>query len=877
MEILVISGIIILIVLVFDSRNTIASLRNRIEILENREAPAAVETVRPTAAQPAKRAAPQSEPAEPAKRAAKSAAQAERISTPATEPTPPPPAASTEPPPPRPNAAKRFEDLIGGKLPIWIGGIALIFAGFFLVRFSIEAGLFGPAARSITAALFGLLLIGLSEFGHKIPKFGNIFNDDKRIGHSLAGAGIAILYATLYMASELYGLLSLYGALGGVIAVTILAFVLSQRHGPPTAIMGLLGGFAAPYVAGLGPESVAPLLIYLGIFTAGLFGLAIHRGWAWLALLATGGSVIWTTALLFMDLSGDIPLVGTFIVLLAIGGVLTISRTGTSFGIPKTVMQAIPLGVGLLQLMMLAPLIEFSLISWLFFGVLAIFAIALAWRDENMTPAVAGALGLSLAMVATAFYSAQADAMALFAAIGLAALFGIAGHIFALREKSGWMWALIGLVAPTAMLLTVAALGGFDWSENWWGAICIAAAITTAIMAWRTRAADSFLVQPVASAFTAVLVAIALWIWAPDSLAAMVAILVAGGLAAWARFTARRSIIVQSALVIVLGSLIMLVKAAGLVEALFGSIGGETDLYSYLPEVGPTAIELLLPAIAIVGIATIFRDNFGKILSKIIASIGLIATGGFLYMLLKQPLAIGPIEDFVAYGFAERAVFTHLTALAGWLLLRQTWDEKFATALKSLGIALAGLAFARFVYFDILLLSPTNVKQAMGHAPIANLGTLHFTAAMLWLWLYARTEAVAAALPKLVRPLEIASLLAAIAAVMVTVRQAVHGTDIATPPFTSTETYLYSAGLLVLAIAWLARGIKTTNALLRIAGLLLLTVVTIKVFWVDAAQLEGLLRILSFLGLGIALMGIGWIYGKVMRTSETGSSDEAAT
>lgn len=869
MEVLIFVGIIVLTVLVFDARSTIASLRNRITILENQEPRVTAEPQQTVAAEP--------EAPEPVKRAAKAATKPERIAEPAAEPSrriykptspatpPPPPPATTEPPPPRPSAAKRFEDLIGGKLPIWIGGIALIFAGFFLVRFSIEAGLFGPAARCITAALFGLLLIGLSEFGYKIPRFGKIFTDDARIGHSIAGAGIAVLYATLYMASELYGLLSLYGALGGVIAVTILAFVLSQRHGPPTAIMGLLGGFAAPYVAGLGPESVAPLLIYLGVFTAGLFGLAIHRGWAWLALLATGGSVLWTTALLFMDLSGDVPFVGAFIVLLAIGGVLTLSRTGTSFGIPKPVIQAIPLVVGLLQLMLLAPLIEFSLISWLFFCVLAIFTVALAWRDEAMTPAVAGALGLSVAMLATVFANICGDQITLIAAIGLAVLFGGAGHVFALREKSGWMWALIGLVAPTAMLATTAALGDYDWNDNIWAGICVAIALTTGFMAWRTRSVSGPLVQPTASAFTAILIAIALWIWMPESLAALVAIIVAGGLAGWAGFTQRRSIIVQSALAIALGSLVMLVKAAGLLEALFGSLGGETDLYSYLPAVGPTAIELFLPAVAIVGIAYFFRNNFGKALSKIIAGIGLIATGGFVYLLLKQPLAIGPIEDFVAYGFAERAVFTHMLALSGWLLLKQTWGEKLATPLKSLGFALAALAFARFVYFDILLLSPTSVKQAMGPAPVANLATMHFTAAMLWLWLYARTETVAAALPKLVRPLQITSLLAAIAAVMVTVRQAVHGTDIATPPFTSTETYLYSAGLLVLAIAWLARGIQTTNAMLRIAGLLLLTLVTFKVFLIDAAQLEGILRILSFLGLGIALIGIGWIYGKVMR------------
>ncbi|QTD57168.1 DUF2339 domain-containing protein [Parasphingorhabdus cellanae] len=888
MEILVFAGTVILLVLVFDSRSTIASLRRRIEALENHARKVAGEAHQTEAAEPLKQTDIQQEPATPVRRAAKIATKPDRVAEPAPEPSrrvykptspaaPSPTPTSTEPPsppsPPRPSAAKRFEDLIGGKLPIWIGGIALIFAGFFLVRFSIEAGLFGPAARCATAALFGLLLIGLSEFGYKIPKFGKIFTDDVRIGHSIAGAGIAVLYATLYMASELYGLLSLYGALGGVIAVTILAFVLSQRHGPPTAIMGLLGGFAAPYVAGLGPESVAPLLIYLGVFTAGLFGLAIHRGWAWLALLATGGSVLWTTALLFMDLSGDVPFVGAFIVLLAIGGVLTLSRTGTSFGIPKPVMQAIPLAVGLLQLVTLAPLIQFSLVSWLFFGVLAIFAIALAWRDKDLTPAMAGAFALSLAMIATAFSNTGADQTQLFAAISLAVLFGAAGHFFALREKDGWIWAVIGLAAPTSILLLIYALGDLSWSQNSWAISCLLTAITTAFMAWRTRAETGFLPPPLASGLTAILIAIALWIWTPESLGALVAIAVAAGLAFWARFIARKAVIIQSAVAIGFGGLIMLVDSFGLIESLFSSLAGQTDLYSYLPELGPSIVELLLPAIAIAGIAFFFRDPFGKILSKIIAGFGLIGAGGFAYMLLKQPLAIGPIEDFVAYGFAERAVFTHALALGGWLLLRRTWDEKFAIPLKSLGFALAGLALFRFVYFDLLLLSPTSVKQAMGPAPVANLGTLHFTAAMLWLWLYARTETVTAALPTLVKPLEIGSLFAAIAAVMVTVRQAVHGTDIATPPFTSTETYLYSAGLLVLAIAWLARGIQTTNALLRIAGLLLMIVVTFKVFVIDAAQLEGLLRILSFLGLAIALIGIGWIYGKVMRADAAKAAD----
>ncbi len=56
---------------------------------------------------------------------------------------------------PRPLPQFSFETLIGGRLPIWIGGAALVLAGFFLVRYSIESGLLGPGTRTLLAALFG--------------------------------------------------------------------------------------------------------------------------------------------------------------------------------------------------------------------------------------------------------------------------------------------------------------------------------------------------------------------------------------------------------------------------------------------------------------------------------------------------------------------------------------------------------------------------------------------------------------------------------------------------------------------------------------------------------------------------------------------------
>jgi uncharacterized membrane protein len=74
-----------------------------------------------------------------------------------------------------------------------------------------------------------------------------------------------------------------------------------------------------------------------------------------------------------------------------------------------------------------------------------------------------------------------------------------------------------------------------------------------------------------------------------------------------------------------------------------------------------------------------------------------------------------------------------------------------------------------------------------------------------------------------------------------------------------------SATWLVLALALVAAGFRLPDKALRLAGLILLTATILKVFLLDAAELTGVLRILSFLGLGIALIGMGKLYGTVLR------------
>ncbi|MGB0414743.1 MAG: DUF2339 domain-containing protein, partial [Coraliomargarita sp.] len=80
----------------------------------------------------------------------------------------------------------------------------------------------------------------------------------------------------------------------------------------------------------------------------------------------------------------------------------------------------------------------------------------------------------------------------------------------------------------------------------------------------------------------------------------------------------------------------------------------------------------------------------------------------------------------------------------------------------------------------------------------------------------------------------------------------------------STELYAYSVVWLLVAVAYQAIGLLRDQKALHVGSLLLLLLTIGKVFFVDASELEGLYRVLSFLGLGCVLIGIGFFYNKVI-------------
>ena len=86
------------------------------------------------------------------------------------------------------------------------------------------------------------------------------------------------------------------------------------------------------------------------------------------------------------------------------------------------------------------------------------------------------------------------------------------------------------------------------------------------------------------------------------------------------------------------------------------------------------------------------------------------------------------------------------------------------------------------------------------------------------------------------------------------------------------EIYAYSAGWLVFAGVLLGIGLVRHSTPVRHAALAVLLVAVVKVFGFDMADLTGLYRVASFFGLGLSLIGIGWLYQRFVFRPGTGAA-----
>lgn len=877
---------------------------------------------------------------------------------PAPEPAPPVPE-EIIPGPPQPQRAAppriALEELFGSKLPIWGGGITLAVAGFFIVKYSIDTGLLSPGVRIILALVFSAVLIAAGEFA----KRWSATAIDPRVSQALAGAGIAVAYAAILMAANVYALIGPGVAFAGLAAVTVGALALAFRLGAPSAVLGLVGGLSAPALVG-GKGSIAILAIYLSLTIAGVAGVARNRKWRWLAALALGGGFGWGAIMLVMqaiDVTTTLS-IGAYLIVLAFAIPVIAGRDA------KGLIRLLPPTLAATQLAILIVQGGYGPLVWAFYGLLAAGTIVVARMDaaQRLLPPMALAVGIivlaiwpvppfglftAVLAIGTLMFAADAAlrlskgdardagqlAAALIAALSLGFFKtdGIGDHTWAVigaalavppivlayaqwRRDAGKVdMRFVILVAAALILLDASASLAF--AHLWWGPAMAALATIAAFVANRTAHRQVAMVARVGLtlAITALFAAPAVADMfrppapGPLALSLMLAAIACAGFAyfeigrRWAllvealaallfshalgqvvpyhwrplanlgaalvvfeaiRLRGKTALAATGAFVAV-AILLVLEPFAIVLGGVLATLGGVPLLETMLPFPSDATIGLVLPA-ALLGVLT-WRAGAAiprHARTGLIWITGVIALAGLL-VLWKQIFALDSNDAFVVRGMAERVLLTTLLYAVGW----GAWTQrtKFGIA-QPIALALTGLALARTIGFDLLLFNPLFVRQLVGGWPLVSLLAPAYLLPLFWLSQAAKREpGLATRGAHMITGIQMALVLAFAAS---TVRQIFHPVLLNVGGVSMAEDITRSLVAIVVALGFLAWGIRQRVRAWRIASLVLMLAAVGKVFLFDASGLEGLTRIASFVALGFSLIAIGWVYSRYLSRDE---------
>ena len=196
------------------------------------------------------------------------------------------------------------------------GGILVLVVGVGLfLKYSIDHGLLGPEARVALSILSGVaMLVG------GVRLVGKPYH---LLGQGLLGGGLAILYFSMFAASNLYHLIGGIAAFGLMALVTLVAGTLAVRlNSLLVAVLGILGGYGTPIILSTGAKNFPGLFGYMLLLGVGILGIARLRHWPllnYLGLLLTYGlaAVAIERQYVADDLAGVLPFLVAFFVLYA--------------------------------------------------------------------------------------------------------------------------------------------------------------------------------------------------------------------------------------------------------------------------------------------------------------------------------------------------------------------------------------------------------------------------------------------------------------------------------------------------------------------------------------------------------------------------------
>lgn len=779
---------------------------------------------------------------------------------------------------------------------VWLGGASIALAGIFLVRYSVEQGYLGPGARIGAGLALGLGLHAAAEWLRRHTAFRS------EAVAALAGSASLVLYAAVLAALHLYGLWSAAVAFALLGLISLVTQGLALMHGPVLAVLGILGGFAVPAL--IGGESISmaiPMAYALVIAVAGM-ALMVHvfRPWLWWGLLV-GAGFWWWLGVHPGGNPADLPLAGLYLAVLA-WAMLALPDTNPSLGQRRPDTRNLA-GWGD-WLTLDTPLHTHRLYA------LALLLPGLGYGLMQTLPVAAPAWPW-LALPAVILWAAHHD-RALRVLPWPALLASLAGVMAATLQPLPGPFPFLYLVTQpldpayhTDLFVLLAAVAGLFGVSGLW------------TLRARRRAHEPGLGAGIglaaSQAFLAPLLALAVAArMAPDALSWPYAALAALGYGALLlsfagdRLRRERTDAITGWLVVAghLGwglAAILLFERAGLTLALAVPL---VSLVWVRQRFGLTGLDWLIRAVLLVLAVRLtlmpwlpghapeshwIPGTFGGALLLALLGARLVPASDplrrwleagslhllvlFLFTGLRYLLYGGDV--FIArFDFPEAAIQAGLWAALALIQFGRSQprgpehdglDHALAPVHRVAARILMGLALSVYLYLAVTVnpLFVTSSNAFIGERPVFNLLVVAYGVPIIF-WLLGLRLFESAWRPLLGWMTGLGAWLF----VTLQVRHLWHDGQVHwSAGWPDGELYSYSLAWLLMALAALIGGIQRDHRGLYRAGLILLVGVILKVFLVDLAGLTGVLRALSFMGLGLVLLGTAYLHQRLARHS----------
>ncbi|MEM9105323.1 MAG: DUF2339 domain-containing protein, partial [Pseudomonadota bacterium] len=774
---------------------------------------------------------------------------------------------------------RTLEETVGAKWAVWVGGLALALGAIFLVRYSIEQGLLGPSARIGLGLAFSAALCGAGEWTRRRGAAFSIGGfESANVPSILTAAGTLGLFATIFAAYQLYGFLPPVAAfiILGIVAVATMAAAL--LHGPLLAALGIVGSYLVPFLVASQEANAPGLAIYAFAVSAAAFGVGRLRLWRWLAVIAAVGLAFFGALLFFIASDGDRLAIGVY-VLAAWAAVFYVfvaslyERSETEF-VPNDAIATLLLSlILLLGLGFISLKTDAGTVVGLCLMILVPMASAHYYAAMRYTVPVAAILavigyaGWDLAAVdwgpiegfdPSTLPGYQQKMLSVFggAGFGLALLAAIIGLSGALRSASRVPLSFAGAFVPVLIVAATYMRTDFLAVSVRYGIIALTLGVLFYAVA---RFCDQRLGndEPGRDGVTATYLIAAL-----SAIALGLSLILDGG-----TLTVALVLISPATAFIYHTRPLYMLRPMAIIPAVLWAARIAWDPAIAGPSLGTTPIFNWLlfgygiPAIGFVVSAWLLTKQGRDIWLDVMEGIAVATTT--LAVAVIGMHAIAPHQLFTPVDTLTEAAYLVIVGggvALGLLRLRGTAESRVLSGAANL-LGIAGMASA--VLALVGFYNPMLTGERIGSGAIFNkLLFAYFLTGILYVGLGLSARS---------RPSYYRSAAYSVGGVLLftwislSIRHWYHPVSLTIGETSDAELYTYSVAWLVIGIAMLAAGMLTGMRALRLLSGAIIVAVVAKVFIIDMSNLEGFLRALSFIGLGLVLVAIGLVYQRLLR------------